>query len=429
MSFIKWYKKRGSRFIWQRGIKIFNRYGITSDKAVNRIEECVEVLAGLGCAPTFPTPGIVVERNPLFIRHLQDSGAEIAVHSYQHIHLNNMRVNDAIHQLMRAVQTFEHFGIEVHGFRSPYLGCTDEIIDALPKGLFSYSSNKAIQWDTEIASNELSSSLMYETIKKFYSPRNAQSSVCVPWTLPNLVEIPVCVPDDLLLHDGLHLDLDRIAQVWLKVLQKTHQRGEFFNLMFHPELADACEAPFTVLLRELKSFHPQVWIAQLADISHWWKEKASYKVDIVPTLTGLRLIFKCTSRATILIRDVDNIDSLPIWDGRYHRLQSNYLDISTNPRPFVGLASSVPERTISFLLDQGYILDSSESAKSCGIYLDHEILSRLPNEVGLVNYIESTVAPLVRYWRWPDGAKSALSITGDLDALTLLDYGSRLFIN
>jgi hypothetical protein len=36
-------------------------------------------------------------------------------------------------------------------------------------------------------------------------------------------------------------------------------------------------------------------------------------------------------------------------------------------------------------------------------------------------------APLVKLGRWPDGAKSALCLTGDLDALSLVDYLSRVF--
>jgi peptidoglycan/xylan/chitin deacetylase (PgdA/CDA1 family) len=428
MSFLSWYRKRGPRFIRQRGINLLKRYGLTPEKAVHRIEDCVETLAGFGCAPTFPTPGIIVEQTPQFIRHLQDFGAEIAVHSYNHKHLNSIPVDDAIQQLMRAVQTFERFGIEVHGFRSPYLACSDEIIDALPKGLFSYSSNKAIQWDPELDSNQVSSSLMYETIRKFYSPRPAQSKVCVPWTLPDIVEIPVCVPDDLELHDGLNLDLERMAQVWFKVLQQTHQRGELFNLMFHPELADACEAPFMTLLREVKNFHPHVWIAQLKDISNWWKEKANFKVDIAPSSTGQQLSFICTPRATILARGLNPGGSGTIWGDGYYLLQSKILTVPVNPRPFIGIATDVPSTTISFLTEQGYILDSSETARFCGIYLDASTLSKLTNEVELVNHIEASTGPLVRYWRWPDGAKSALSITGDLDALSLIDYASRFFI-
>jgi hypothetical protein len=95
----------------------------------------------------------------------------------------------------------------------------------------------------------------------------------------------------------------------------------------------------------------------------------------------------------------------------------------------VGIAANAPERTVSFLRDQGYILDASETARSCGIFLDNDTLSKLTNEVELVNYIEISPTPLVRFWRWPNGAKSALCITGDLDALTLFDYASRIFIS
>jgi hypothetical protein len=39
--------------------------------------------------------------------------------------------------------------------------------------------------------------------------------------------------------------------------------------------------------------------------------------------------------------------------------------------------------------------------------------------------VEETSAPLVRLWRWPDGAPSAVTIAGDLDALRLTDYLAR----
>ena len=120
------------------------------------------------------------------------------------------------------------------------------------------------------------------------------------------------------------------------------------------------------------------------------------------------------------------VNSAPIWDSTYHRLQSNVLEFSSDLHPFVGIAANVPESTVSFLRDQGYILDTSDTARSCGIYLDNG-LSELTNKVELVNHIETSSAPLVRYWRWPNGAKSAMCITGDLDALTLLDYTSRIF--
>ena len=43
----------------------------------------------------------------------------------------------------------------------------------------------------------------------------------------------------------------------------------------------------------------------------------------------------------------------------------------------------------------------------------------------LLAEIEGADKPLVRLGRWPNGARSALAVTGDIDALTLWDYGLR----
>jgi len=43
----------------------------------------------------------------------------------------------------------------------------------------------------------------------------------------------------------------------------------------------------------------------------------------------------------------------------------------------------------------------------------------------VLDAIESGTGPLVRVWRWPDGARSALAVTGDIDALTLRDFVVR----
>ena len=104
------------------------------------------------------------------------------------------------------------------------------------------------------------------------------------------------------------------------------------------------------------------------------------------------------------------------------------MEVPAEPRPFVGLAAGAPGYLASFLREQGYILDCGETASRCGTYLDLATLARLRSEVELVEHIEDSAALLVRYWRWPDGAKSAMCITGDLDALSLVDYASRLFV-
>ena len=51
-------------------------------------------------------------------------------------------------------------------------------------------------------------------------------------------------------------------------------------------------------------------------------------------------------------------------------------------------------------------MDTSETAKSCEIYLDNEILTKLTKEVRLVNFIELSPAHLMQYRRLPDGVRS-----------------------
>jgi hypothetical protein len=44
----------------------------------------------------------------------------------------------------------------------------------------------------------------------------------------------------------------------------------------------------------------------------------------------------------------------------------------------------------------------------------------------MVRLIEEAQGPLVKFGAWPDGSKSALCLSGDLDALSLFDYTARL---
>lgn len=427
MHLRKWFRKRGILFVIQRAVILFNRYGITPTKAVNRIEDILNTLARFGCYPTFFTPGIVVERYLRFIQEIQAQGAEIAIHSYQHVDLTTMTLDSAKGQLNKAIDTFNRNKIEVHGFRCPYLSCSNELLESLPVGLFNYSSNKAIQLKIHHLVQNKQQSRVFNTLDRFYNPKSFAEEISVPISLSNTIEIPVCVPDDIQLHDGLNLDSTGISEAWLEMLHQTHQRGELLNLIFHPELATACNQPFEVLLQEASRLNPTVWVARLREICDWWEEKAQFNVDITPTLTGYDISFACTPNATILERGLNNNDHADVWDDKYYCIKSKTYNVNSNPLPFVGLASSVPESIAKFLKEQGYILVTGEMATSCGIYIDNSTSSELNSEVKLINFIEMSTAPLIRYWRWPRGAKSALCVTGDLDAITLRDYVSRLF--
>jgi peptidoglycan/xylan/chitin deacetylase (PgdA/CDA1 family) len=423
-----WFSRRSPGFVLERGRRLLERYRLSPAHAQERIEEGVTQLAEYGCSPTFPTPGRVVQQYARFIRNLQSRGAEIAVHSYDHVDLRDYPPPRAQEQLLRAVDAFERLGIDVHGFRCPYLSWSDELLDALPTGVFGYSSNAAIQWDTPTTVKADDHGTLFDSINRFYRPQSAWRAVCTPWMRGNLLEIPVCVPDDLQLYDGLHLGPHQVATVWCEILRTTHTRGELFNLLFHPELGAACQESFPTLFREVKRLQPSVWLARLQDVKDWWREKSGFTVACSEGEEGLHIAFICSERATVLYRGLGELDSAPPWAGKYHLWHGGTLHVRAGCRPFIGLPPDVSVQTESFLLEQGYLLDKGASATQCTLYLDEAILCELTDRRALVDHIETSDSPLVRYWPWPNGSRSALSVSGDLDALTLLDYAARLFV-
>ena len=386
MKLHHWYTQRGPAYIRQRAATLRERYGITPARAIQRVMNCVTMLAEYGCAPTFPTPGRVVETHPDWLRLLQECGAEIAVHGFDHVDLRAYPLEKGRRQLVRATRAFERHGIEWRGFRCPYLGCPEELPAFLPPGLFEYSSNRAIEWDASLPDSAVMNQAVHEVLKQVYRPRSSRDDVSVPWSRAGLVEIPVNLPDDLTLHDAHQLGPDGLAEAWIRMLRATHERGEMFVLMYHPELGEPCHLAFAAIMDEATRLRPGVWLARLRDISHWWREKDAFQ------------------------------------------LRARSLEVPAEPRPFLGLAANAPPHRVAFLREQGYILDMGDTAPRCATYLDAAVLDRLASDVDLITLIEASPGPLVRYWRWPDGARSALSITGDLDAVSLLDYATRLFV-
>jgi hypothetical protein len=243
-----------------------------------------------------------------------------------------------------------------------------------------------------------------------------------------MIEIPVLLPDDLTLHDGHQLGSEGLAEVWIRVLRATHERGEAFVLMYHPELGEPCHRAFAAILDEAARLRPRVWLARLRDISLWWREKDTFHVDVSSAEASLNVSFACSDRATILVKGLAADNSEPPWDGVYRQLRARSMEVPAEPRPFIGLPANAPPRRVAFLREQGYILDTGETAPRCATYLDATVLDRLASDIDLLRLIEASPGPLIRYWRWPNGARSVLSITGDLDAVTLLDYATRLFV-
>jgi peptidoglycan/xylan/chitin deacetylase (PgdA/CDA1 family) len=425
-----WFGLRDARYICFRFIALMRRYGISASRAKKRVFDCVDRLARYQCRPTFPTPGQVVARNGTFCRELQRRGAELAVHGYHHLDFRALSGDESRRQFAEATAAYQRTGIQFEGFRCPYLSYAERLNDTLASGQFQYSSNKAIWWDAIGAASEHGAGhgakAVFEGLSRFYRAESSKTHVSVPRMSGNLLEIPVCLPDDLQLLDGLKLDERGVRQAWTDILHQIHHRGELFDLMFHPESFELCGPALEAVLREARDLQPAVWITQLRDVNQWWREKAGFTVDRVDNGHGLHLTFHCGDRATILVRHLDIGEPSQNWYGCYRVLEGRSLQLKPHERPFLGVAADTPSTLVAFLQEQGYIVETGAEASRCAIYLSPDDLASFDNQVELIDFIETSSAPLVRFWRWPARARSALCVTGDLDALSLTDYAARL---
>lgn len=422
-SWRAWARSRSGAYIGRRAVALVRRYGVTTARARRRADACAELLSRFGTAPVYMVPGRVMARNGRYLRDLSARGVELGLHSYDHIDLRSVAGPEVRRQMAAAAAAFATAGVRFDGFRCPYLGYDDETGAAIPEGLVGYSSNRAI-WREEAAADEASATSVYAQLKRFYHAVPSSEALAVPRAGPSFMEIPCAVPDDIQLFDGLRLDEDGVARVWTRVLMGTHDRGEAFVVLFHPELMDRVGPALERVLHASQALRPGVWLARLSDIAAWWRERAAAAIRVSEARGRLVVELEAPARATVLVRGVDAPGAAPWRDG-WLRTPARRLDLPRSPLPAVGLAPDVPAWARELVAAEGYLVETDAPA-GCAVRLDGADVARLGGEPGVAAHLERAEGPLVRVWRWPDGARSVLAATGDLDALSLVDYAARL---
>jgi hypothetical protein len=241
------------------------------------------------------------------------------------------------------------------------------------------------------------------------------------------VEIPVSLPEDEMLVDRLGIkDEKRIAGIWQDILKESHARGELFTLQLHPERILSCQRALSEVLGQAQALSPLVWVATLREIAEWWREKSQFAWEL-SSLGGGRHEVRahCSDRATLLFRNCRvNAHAAP-WISGYQRVNARSFVVESSRRPVVGLAPDSSPEAIDFLKQEGFWVELSSQPDDYGLYLTGLAGFRGADEKALSERIEASGAPLIRYWRWPEEAKSALSVTGDIDSITLTDFVLR----
>lgn len=413
---------------------IIERFGVTPAKMVRALDTYQDITARHGCTPTFPITTVALERNPRVAQRLNDRGAELAIHGYVHVDYASLSLEEQRRHIQRACRTFERHAVPFVGFRCPYYRWNEATWQVAEELGFLYSSNRVAHWDC-FDESMLSSAQQasYRKAIDLYSSREASSEVVLPFFRGGLVEIPASIPDDEALVErmGFASSQDK-AQVWCDMLGKIYDRGELFCLSLHPERIYQCQEALDAVLAQARTLSPSVWIAPLREIAEWWKEKQGFTLTARETSAGHYAVrAEASARATLLVRGASVSGPAKDWYAGYVLVDGNECEIESHVKPFVGVPLHAPEWAVAFLADEGYIVERSADKDSYGTYLD-----RLEAPVAdgseerakklLLDTVESSGSPLVRLWRWPNGARCCLSVTGDIDSLTLVDFGMRM---
>ena len=422
-------KSRGLRNLASRIITVTRRFGIFPGKFNRRLKKFFKITHSAKCLPTFAITAAVLARHPDFIKELSTHGVEFAVHGYVHIDYKVVTKKKTREHFNKAIEIFNDCQIPFAGFRAPFLRCNESASSILSELGFLYNSSQAMWWPVTDA-NQYSEYTRdnLDRLLQFYTPLNADKYLSLPRLNDGLIEIPVSIPDDEALIERLGItDPEKIRDIWLDILEKIHHRGEMFNLSLHPERIEYCEASLSDVIKKAGEYNPPMWITTLREVAEWWQEKSKFTFHI-ESKGGVEYQIKatCSDRATILVKNCQlSVPGKP-WFNGYQQVTSRDFMLESPAPPVIGLSSRSNPIVIKYLESEGYLVDIHSIYENYGLYLGEIQGFTQADEKALSQRIEQSDVPFLRYWRWPNETRGALSVTGDIDSITLWDFALRI---
>jgi peptidoglycan/xylan/chitin deacetylase (PgdA/CDA1 family) len=405
-----------------RAATVLSRFGATPALMERRLERYEAIAGELGIHPTWPTTACVLERHPRLLKRFAERGVELALHGLVHGDHAALDLRRQRETIGRAVSLFERHGFNPSGFRGPYLRYNPATLDALRELGLRYHSSQAVAFPLQRGEPDPRTASGYALALKLYSALDARRVAVTPRLRDGLVDIPVAVPDDEILLDRLKLGEPARAAEWLHILDITYRRGELFTAQLHPERIEELGEALRATLASARGRRPEVYLAQLEEIAAWWRRRSRFSLRVTRMGEGRYCVrLDADADATFLVR------GLPIahtpWYGRDALSQSREFEAEGTRLPVVSVSPSSPAGVASFLAEEGFPVETSDAAAAYGAHVN--VKGADWSEAEVLETIEAAPGPLVRIWRWPRGARSALAVTGDVDALTLRDFVVR----
>jgi hypothetical protein len=203
--------------------------------------------------------------------------------------------------------------------------------------------------------------------------------------------------------------------MWRRIFDQTYARGELFTLQLHPERIDFFRDALSGLLSHARSRQPGVWIATLDEIARWWEAKTSNRAQFVRDGGSFRVEVQACPDSVLIVRE----------GGGERIMEPRMFAIESSSRPCVSVSSGSSREAVNALSDLGYIVETGERGDGYAVHLGRVENASYSTIDACRRVIDESKRPLVRFGVWPKGMKSAFSVTGDIDALTIWDFVQR----
>jgi peptidoglycan/xylan/chitin deacetylase (PgdA/CDA1 family) len=410
---------RGPAATVARTATVVQRFGASTAAMARRLDRYDTVASDFGVRPTWPTTACVLARHPDLLRTFAERGVELAVHGLvhgDHAALDERRQRDTI---ARAIDVFERHGIKPAGFRGPYLRYNDATTRVVRQLGLRYHSSQAVFFPLRATEIESTAKRGFELALRLYSAQDANRVAVTPRLRDGLVDIPVAVPDDEILLDRLRLDTSSRTAEWLQILERTYARGELFTIQLHAERIDDLASALRATLAEARRKRPAIYVARLDEIAAWWTRRSHFSLRVARAGDArVRIAMDADVDAVLLARGLDNAKTP--WFGPYARCDQRQFVARAARLPIVAVSRRSPDAVRRFVFEEGFPVEVTDDRRGFGAYVD--VTAADWSEADVLDAIEAGPGPMVRIWRWPGGARSALAATGDIDALTLRDF-------
>lgn len=405
----------------QRLPTIAARFGVSAGRMQRALLDYARLAESFSAAPTLFVTGNLVERYPGVFKGLARRKVEFGIHGYVHTDYSALPLNRQRADMGRALTAFERLGIHADSFRGPYLKWNADSVSAARDLGLSFGSNRGVAWEVRGLNGKTPDLSAYEKGLRLYGAKSCSEMLSLPAERHGLLDMPASLPDDEAVVDRLRLDAGGQAAVWRGMVEQTHRQGELLVHTLHHERFHLCAPALKSMLEYATTLSPLVWTASLREIAEWWQRRASYEIAVTPSEGGFRVDLPDDGELTVVARGMAG--PTEPWYGEWMTVAPG-ARIESEVAPWIVVPETASPAVTTLLRGEGFVVRPGGEGNGSLFLEGWEDFS--PKDARtLLAQVESSDAPLVRLWRWPGGARSALSLTSDVDSMSLIDFVRR----